>query len=189
MAARDETDLGEASLLDRIGSRCGVDLRACSQCRKCSAGCSVASATDWLPHALVRMVQLGLDEEALASHALWLCVSCQTCTTRCPNGIDLAAAIDAMRQLLLEAGIEPAEKDVHAFFAASMDTVRRHGRMHELGTVARLKLRTGGYGKDVGMGLALLFRGKLRVLPSRVKDRRALAALFAPSRDRARDAG
>ncbi len=169
---------GSRRLMQLVRDRSGVDFAECYQCQKCSAGCTMAGRTDLLPHAVIRLVQLGQEGEVLASNLLWLCVSCQTCTTRCPNQIDFAAAVDALRQLALEAGVEPAEPEIAAFHECTLESIRRHGRMHELGMIARLKLRTGGYTKDAGMGLGLLRRGKLRLLASNVKDREQVAALF-----------
>jgi len=54
----------------------------CFQCIKCSSGCPLGFAMDHLPHQIIRMVQMGLKHEVLASSAIWLCASCETCVTR-----------------------------------------------------------------------------------------------------------
>jgi heterodisulfide reductase subunit C len=133
------------------------------------------------------MIQLGLEDEVLACRTIWLCVSCQTCTTRCPNQIDLGAVMDALRRVAMEAGTEPAEKDILAFHEATLETIRRHGRLYELGMIARLKLRTGHYTKDMGMGIGLMSKGKIRLFASNVRDRKQLAALFARGRAAAKE--
>ena len=178
----DGTSGGSQRLVQLIKSRTGVSFSECYQCQKCSAGCTVADSTDLLPHALIRLAQLGLEQEILESHHIWLCVSCQTCTTRCPNQIDLGSAIDALRQIAVEAGVAPAEREVLAFHEVTLDTLRRHGRMHELGMIARLKLRTGDYMKDVGMGIGLVSKGKIRIFASKVRDRKQLATMFERGR-------
>ncbi len=38
----------------------------------------------------------------LGSRAIWLCASCEACTTRCPMGIDMAAVMDALRMMAVE---------------------------------------------------------------------------------------
>jgi len=55
---------------------------------------------DIMPNQVIRKVQLG-DESVLDSKAIWFCVSCFTCTVRCPQGIDLAKVMEALRQLVL----------------------------------------------------------------------------------------
>ena len=41
----------------------------------------------------MRAVQMGLKDEALKNRSLWLCLSCSTCSARCPNNIDVAAVM------------------------------------------------------------------------------------------------
>jgi heterodisulfide reductase subunit C len=183
--ATDTLSPGSLRLLQMVRDRCGVSLSECYQCRKCSAGCTMAGRADLLPHALIRMIQLGMEEEVLGSSLLWLCVSCQTCSTRCPNQIDFAAAVDALRQLSLEVGVVPSELEIAAFHDCTLDSIRRHGRMYELGMIARLKLRTGELTKDAGMGIGMFRHGKLRLFASNVKDRDQVANLF----DRGRGKG
>ena len=79
----------------------GQNLLACYQCGKCSAGCPVVSRMDILPNQIVRLAQLGLEEDLLASKAIWVCASCMTCNVRCPKGINIAEVIEALRQILL----------------------------------------------------------------------------------------
>ncbi len=90
----------------------GQNLLSCYQCGKCSAGCPIAMAMDFLPNQIIRMAQLGLEEELLSSKAPWLCASCLTCTSRCPKGVDIARIMGAIRSIILRTGvnyIEPAE--------------------------------------------------------------------------------
>ncbi len=47
--------------------------------------------TDILPHQLNRMAALGMKDELLASKAIWTCVSCHTCVSRCPMQVDTPA--------------------------------------------------------------------------------------------------
>ncbi len=54
---------------------------------------------DILPHRLIRAVHLGLKDEVIKSRTIWTCASCETCSTRCPNGIDIAHVMDAARQI------------------------------------------------------------------------------------------
>jgi len=79
----------------------GQNLMACYQCGKCSAGCPAISQMDILPNQIIRLAQLGMKEELLASNAIWLCASCMTCNTRCPKGINIAEVIEAVRLILL----------------------------------------------------------------------------------------
>ena len=91
----------DKAFIEKIESLSGQDLLACYQCGKCSAGCPMAKYMDILPNQMIRFAQLGLKDELLASNAIWMCVSCLTCNTRCPKGVKIAEVIEAIRQVRL----------------------------------------------------------------------------------------
>ena len=74
----------------------------CYQCGKCSAGCPVAAAHG---HACPTAAAAGAIGPASSGHwraaAIWQCVSCMTCTARCPKSVDCAGVMDALRQMLV----------------------------------------------------------------------------------------
>src|SRR4030042_2127797 len=102
----------EPAFLAAVESHSGERVCACSQCRKCTNGCPLAFAMDLKPNQVMRMVQLGLDDELLRAKTIWICASCQTCTTRCPNDIDIAHVMDSLRQLGRESGVPPGGEKV-----------------------------------------------------------------------------
>jgi len=61
---------------------------------------------DLLPNQVMRAVQLGLEEDIDNSRTAWLCASCLACTVRCPKGIDIAAVMEALRQVSLRRNID-----------------------------------------------------------------------------------
>ena len=84
----------------------GETLPSCYQCGKCSAGCPMSSAMDLMPNQIVRLVQLGLEDDIANSKTIWLCASCLTCAARCPRGVDLAKIMEALRLLTLRKSID-----------------------------------------------------------------------------------
>lgn len=92
-------DPATRAFINKVESLAGQDLLACYQCGKCSAGCPMAKYMDIPPNQMIRFAQLGLHEELLGSEAIWLCVSCLTCNSRCPKGVRIAEVIEAMRQI------------------------------------------------------------------------------------------
>lgn len=165
------------ALGDEIRERSGQDIFSCYQCHKCSGGCPVTFAVDVPLSGLVRALQLGLREEVLSSRLVWLCAGCRTCYERCPNGIDGSRVLDALKAVAQEEN-RVTDRRVAAFHQAFLSTVRRFGRAHELGMMAEYKLRTGTYFQDLAMGVKMLGRRKLRLLPAAAPGRRDLDGLF-----------
>jgi heterodisulfide reductase subunit C len=87
--------------VEKVETLAGQDLLACYQCGKCSAGCPMAKHMDILPNQMIRYAQLGLKDELLSCNAIWMCVSCFTCNTRCPKGVKIAEIIESLRQIQL----------------------------------------------------------------------------------------
>lgn len=159
----------------------------CYQCGKCTAGCPVASRMDLAPNQLIRTVQLGQADKALHSQAIWECVSCQTCSTRCPKEVDCAAVMDALREISLEQGmVTPAQRAIVAFQQAFLDNIRRNGRLAELELIAQFKsavfFRTGKVGflfRDAGLAPQMTRRKKLHLIPGKMRDRQVVERIFA----------
>lgn len=165
------------------------NVQDCFQCQKCSAGCPVAPEMDYTPNQVMQMVSLGMKERLLACKTIWVCASCYTCSTRCPNQIDIAGVMDWLRQTAQKESVALSEKEVSCFHAAFLDSVRSHGRVHELSMLARYKMKTRKYFEDMKLGWKMFTRGKLRILPSNIKGRKEVAGLFTkplPQRRRRR---
>jgi len=158
--------------------RAGADVTACYQCGRCSAGCPAADSFDVKPMQAVRMCCYGQEEKLLTTRTIWVCAACETCTTRCPNGIDIARMMDLLRSRALAAGKGTREPAVIAFHRAFLRSIRAHGRVFEMGMIANYKLRSGDLFGDMGLGLQMLRRNKLKFFPSRIQGVSEVKALF-----------
>lgn len=169
----------------RITAESGQDVRRCYQCGKCTAGCPVAFASDVMPHQVLRFLQLGMKDEALDNRAIWLCSTCAACTTRCPNGIDLARVMDCLRVAALEEGRVDGGREVALFNHHFLDSAARFGRVHELSLAATLNLKGRRPFKDVDLGVKFLTHGKMKLMPSQAGGG-VVARLVAAARQRKR---
>ena len=166
------------TFLEEVQHRSGTPVGACFQCHKCSTGCPVAPETDWLSSQIIRLVQLGEESEVLGSRAIWLCASCEACTTRCPMGIDVAGVMDTLRILAVERKADVADARGKEFNRSFLGSVRRHGRVFELGMLTAYKLRSGDLFSDVGKFPKLLAKGKIALLPHRSGDAKHVGEIF-----------
>jgi heterodisulfide reductase subunit C len=166
------------TLAERIREESGQDVSACYQCRKCAAGCPVAEYMDFKPHAIHRLIQYGLKDELLRTSAIWLCVGCETCGQRCPNDIYTSRVVDVLKQMAVAEGVKSGAKSITALHEAFLSGIRKRGRMHELSLILDMRLRSGGYFKDMKLGLQMFRKGKLSLFPEKIKDRSSVKALF-----------
>jgi heterodisulfide reductase subunit C len=155
----------------------GTEIDRCYQCLTCSLGCPAAAAMDYLPHQLVRMIQLGLREQVLTSSTIWVCADCQTCATRCPNEVELVKIMDVLREISLREGFVK-ERNVAAFHRIFLGNIKRWGRQHELSLILMLKLKTRDLFSDLNMGMKMLTKGKLKFLPTRFRQIEKVRNLF-----------
>ncbi|MDK2821362.1 MAG: heterodisulfide reductase subunit [Clostridia bacterium] len=167
-----------SKLISSVAKKSSQPINRCYQCHKCTGGCPVTFAMDIMPHQVVRYVQLGLEEKLLESKTIWQCTACHTCGSRCPNGIDIAAINDALKQQAITNNVKPALPEVRTFHEAFLASVKNNGRVHELGMMLAFKRKTGTYLQDVSLGLKMFRRNKLRLLPKKIKNRKRFHTLL-----------
>jgi len=126
-------DEGDRAFTNEVKTRSGQNASRCMQCGKCTAGCPVGFEADRPVNAMIRLIQEGRREEALGSTFIWLCAQCRTCSVRCPQEIDVAALMGALRSMSWQGG-QAADGRVRTFLGAFVDSVRRHGRVYERST-------------------------------------------------------
>jgi heterodisulfide reductase subunit C2 len=167
-----------SGLIRTVEEMAGVDFSKCYQCKKCSAGCPVANKVSSPPSEIIRKLQLGAGEELLQSDIIWTCLSCDTCYARCPNEINFAAAVDALRALAIEKGVVKVEGDIPQFNRRFLETVKDYGRSYDLKMIALYKLGSGNISGDMDKFPAMLKKGKMAVLPPSGADKAKVKRIF-----------
>ena len=163
-----------------VQERSGVPISRCYFCQKCTAGCPVAFAMDYQPAQVLRLIQLGQEEAVLGSSAIWTCVGCQICGTRCPNEIRLAPMFDTLRYMALEKEYKP-EPAVYWLHRSFLDSIRLWGRVHEMSMLAQYKLHNplgADFAADMKVALYLFFKGKILHLPERIRGLAVIRRLY-----------
>jgi len=170
----------QAAQRKKLEALSGEKISACFQCQKCTSGCPVTFAMDLPPHLIIRLLHLGQLQKVLDANTYWVCAACETCSTRCPNAIDIAHVMDTLRQYRGE-GSHPAPKSDGAFHEEFLKSVKKYGRMHEMSAIALFTLRAQGIGglmKQGMMGLTMMLKGKLSPLPHKIKNRGQMKTIF-----------
>lgn len=168
------------SFAEEIAVETGIRVSRCYQCGKCTAGCPMVPDMDFTPSQVLRLVQLGRREAVLRARTPWFCASCLTCTTRCPQAVEIAALMDALRQRALREGLAPRRaRRVNAFAAAFLASVARQGRLHEMGMAIDYKLRSRDYLGDLLLAPKMLAKGKLKPFARGIRGKAELRRLFA----------
>lgn len=147
----------------------------CYQCGTCSGSCPVIDEMEYGPRRIINMIQAGMEEEVLSSKDMWRCVSCYSCASRCPRGIEITDLMADLRRLAIEKGyVHDKEAQFGQAFA---ETVQAHGRLYEPELLARYYARVLDLPNLIGMvpiGIKMLLKGKLPFLPDNLKDPDAL---------------
>jgi heterodisulfide reductase subunit C len=83
-------------------------IKLCFQCGTCTADCPIARFSEvYSPRKIMRMTQLGMKDRLLSSESLWLCAACFTCVDHCPQGVDIAGVVRALRNMAVKEGVIP----------------------------------------------------------------------------------
>ena len=179
-----------SSLAERLAALTTVS--ACYQCKKCSAGCPLTFAMDFYPDQVIRLALLGQEDTVLGCRTIWVCSSCETCTTRCPNQIDIAGVMDWLKEEALRRGYASPQPAVTRFHQTFLDTVLMSGgRLSEplllglyqwrRGGTLR-KLQSGALVEDLRMAWELARRRRLVPrLPHRLKGVKEIKDIFKKS--------
>ncbi len=159
----------DESFLSQIHRLSGQPVEACFHCHICTSGCPVANEMDYGPDRLLHLIALGHRERALTASDIWLCVGCELCAARCPNQISVSKIMDALRQMSLAQGLTSPVPNVLLFHRLYMEIIRRLGRANEAILLALYKVRSRDLTSDLLAGIKLVLRGKIPLIPRRVK--------------------
>ncbi len=174
------SDQSSDTFCTKLWEESGQDVAECYQCGKCTAGCPLAPAMDLAPNQVMRLAQLGLENEVLNAQAIWLCAYCSTCSVRCPRGIHVAEVMDALRRMARRKGLPGAAKArrVAIFNDNFLATIKRFGRLHEVGSMLLFNLLSGRLFQNADVGYEMFRRGKIKLLIGRIKEIGEIRKIF-----------
>jgi len=167
----------DAKFIGKVEEASGQRLSRCYQCGNCSASCAYTYVYDYPVNQIMRLIQLGQRDAVLRSRSIWLCATCQACTTRCPNNLDVARIMETLRIMSREGGMV-SEGDIRVFYDEFLRSVKTFGRVFETGLLPVYNIKAGKPFSDMDLAPRVLKKGKLALMPPRIKGRREVAEIF-----------
>ena len=179
----------DAAFTAEVEAHSGQNVSTCYQCGNCTAGCPAGFVYDLQARQIMRAVQLGLKDMVLDSKSIWMCLSCSTCSQRCPNNIDVGGVMETLRHMARQEGRVTVPK-VEKFWWSFLDTVRAFGRTYEIGTMALYMMRSMRVFTDLDLAPEALKKGKLGFKPHVLPHGAApVARIFKRYKERAKREG
>jgi heterodisulfide reductase subunit C len=178
----------DRDFIELVKKESGENPYLCYQCGNCTAGCPYTTFFDYPVSQIMRLLQAGQKDTILNSKAIWLCATCETCTTRCPCEIDVAHIMDTLR-IIARRENRVSEKDIKLFYDEFLSSMAKYGRIYELGLLLGYNIKSGHMMTDADLGPKVLTKGKIHFLPKKIKGRDKVSKIFERFKDRTRRDG
>ena len=148
----------------------GGQLVHCLQCGSCGGSCPNGADMEHTPRTIFAMIAAGQRDAVLSANTMWFCVSCYLCTARCPQQIPITEIMYAVKRLAIKEG-KFCDTDAPALAKTFTDLVESYGRAFEFGLASRYYLfnRPTKMLGLVPMGIQMLKRGRMSLIPAKIK--------------------
>lgn len=159
----------------------GVSLVRCVQCATCSAACPAVEFMDHTPRELIALINAGMRDEVMRSNTHWTCATCYACSEKCPKGIRPAEVMYALTRYSLWKDTFDRDWVAPEFSRRFTRTILRTGKSYEPGYAPAFMFEDGvpGAMREMRMAMRLLAKGRLPLIPSRIRRIRNLRAMVA----------
>ncbi|MEM2875449.1 MAG: 4Fe-4S dicluster domain-containing protein [Candidatus Bathyarchaeia archaeon] len=112
----------------------GETIMSCYQCGTCTGSCPVSGVTNrFNPRKLIIESLRGRRDKILSGEALWLCCSCFNCQERCPQKVEIADLIYALRNIAASEGYVPS------IYSEFMSTLYSEGKLVKVASFTEKK--------------------------------------------------
>jgi heterodisulfide reductase subunit C len=126
---------------------------------------------DHTPRELIAMINAGFKDRVLLSNTFWTCASCYSCSEKCPKGIHPAEMMYALKRYSLWNNKYKEDLIGPEFSRRFVKTILKTGKSYEPGYAPAFILEGGFQGlvRELQTALKLLRRGRLPLIPSKIK--------------------
>lgn len=174
-------ELNDTFIRDVLGMPDGEHIKVCQQCGTCTGSCPTSHLMDYGPREVIAAFRAGQIDQVVKSNTLWLCTSCYACTVRCPAQIKITDLMYELKRLAIKYDLAPKDQKNPALTKYFVESVRKHGRNHELELMAKymavsdrsLAVRFSG------VGIKLLQKGRLPLEFKDIRGKDEIARMIA----------
>lgn len=163
----------------------GDRIKQCIQCGTCTGSCPVSYAMDITPREIIALFRAGEIKKILNSEAIWLCVSCYSCQTRCPQQIRLTDIFYVLKQIAIKNKIFSKTIKVHKLRESFLKMLNDYGRLNEALLMIKYVLKTNPLKGLAFLPLAtkLMIKGRLTFKSAGIKNKKALKLIIKKSKE------
>jgi heterodisulfide reductase subunit C len=156
----------------------------CLQCGSCGGSCPSGADMDYTPRTIFAMIAANQRDRVLRANTMWCCVSCYLCTTRCPQNIPITEIMYSLKRLAIAEGVAKGG-DGPALAKTFTDLVEKYGRSFEFGLASRYYFfhKPTSMLKMGPMGLSMLTRGRLSLIPTKIRQVGQLQAIIKKAKE------
>ena len=158
----------------------GEKIKECIQCGTCSASCPSSAAMEYGPREIIASLRAGMLDRVLNANTVWMCVSCYSCTVRCPAGIPFTDVMYELKRLEVDKGLSKNSGGAE-MAKAFAETVDQYGRNAETKLLQKYYLRTNPFKAlaQIPLALKLFFRGRLQLGADKIRGLEGLRKMMA----------
>jgi heterodisulfide reductase subunit C len=153
------------SIRNELLTKVEPNIHYCYQCGKCTAGCPLSDVYDWQPNEVIRLIQINKID-----------VSCEICSSRCPQEVDIAAVMNFLRIKSWQHRQFKLKK-IGNFYMIFLKIIQKLGRSYEPLLILTLNILNRRFLNDFDLIPAILWKRKIRILPVWTKKRKEVSAI------------
>jgi heterodisulfide reductase subunit C len=126
---------------------------------------------DFTPRRIIALVREGFRADALSSQTIWLCASCYSCTSHCPQNVHITDLMYMLKREAIKYRMFPRRFPIPVLAREFYNLVRRYGRNSEVWLVVRMALKSNPFVlvTMAKYGWGLMRTGRMSLRQERIK--------------------
>ncbi len=148
----------------------------CYQCGRCTAGCPLADVYEYQPNEIIRLIQLNKIDSIFKANSIYICLSCEICSSRCPQEVKIASIMNYLRVKSWQYRKFRLPL-IRNFYKIFLKIVSIFGRSYEPLLILILNLINKRFFNDFDIALKIIKKKKIKVIPELIKNRRDVSAI------------